>query len=90
MGAALLCPVCGNCNLHHEAIEWWTRPGGEDGHSEVTILGEVREGRVPDHSHNPSSRRNGLRLRLYCEFGCDVPALDISQHKGVTFIEWGT
>jgi hypothetical protein len=38
---------------------------------------------------NPSSRRNGLRVKFYCE-QCekDLPMMLISQHKGQTFIGW--
>jgi hypothetical protein len=84
----LACPICGETNLHHEALEWWWRER-EDAPSQCEILGAVLEGQVADRSHNPSGRRNGLRIRFYCEFGCHVPPLDFAQHKGVTFVEWG-
>lgn len=84
----LNCPVCGNAYLHHEVVEFWTREE-QDGPSSVQILGQVTGDYVPDRSHNPSSRRDAIRVRFRCEQYCIVPPLDIVQHKGQTFFEWG-
>lgn len=80
----LVCPACGGANLHHETLEWWTRER-EDGEASVQILGKP----ITGASRNPSSRRDGVRIRFFCEHGCDVPPLDIRQHKGTTYVSWG-
>lgn len=93
-GDMLVCPKCGEGCLHHELIEWWTRPGGEDSESVCEILGALADWgedeprRMPDRSHNPSGRREGIRIRFYCETCEGPPPLDIAQHKGSTFISW--
>ena len=95
-GAAdLLCPRCGADNLHHIGVTFYER--GEDDeklrrlqHFPPSLKTEV----VPSHgSGNPSSRRDGLAVRFWCE-GCggqaedDVIELTIAQHKGSTEIGW--
>jgi hypothetical protein len=45
-----------------------------------------------DGSGNPSSRRNGLSIKFWCE-GCkgvdeDILELTISPHKGSTLLGW--
>lgn len=87
-GEWLICPVCGQDYLHHEAIEWWSRDQ-EDGSSRVEVLGAVRYGLHSDASANPSRRRDGLRIRFWCENECAVPPLDLVQHKGRTSLCWG-
>ncbi|WP_421933033.1 hypothetical protein [Phenylobacterium sp.] len=96
-GAAmdLLCPRCGADNLHHFGVTFFER--AEDAaelvrltHFPPSLKTEVVRS---DVSGNPSSRRDGLAVRFYCE-QCggetedDVIELTIAQHKGSTEIGW--
>jgi len=90
----LLCPRCGGESLHHQGVTSYDR--SED--AELVIRSVVEGGStkidaVPsDGSGNPSSRRDGLSIKFWCE-GCkgvdeDILELTISQHKGSTVLGW--
>jgi hypothetical protein len=86
----LNCPDCGFNYLHHDRVTIYDR--GED--AERTIRTEVNRGHavtalLPSAmAENPSSRRDGLSIRFWCE-GCPAtPELTIAQHKGQTFLAW--
>lgn len=86
----LLCPECGEINLHHEAVMVWERPV-EDGVSIKTVLMAGKTIRK-QKADNPSPRRDGIRIYFWCEH-CDIVRirpkfLIIYQHKGETFVEW--
>jgi hypothetical protein len=85
----LLCPCCGSHYLHHDKVHIYSRTQ-EDATSGVHVLvspgGEV----VTDLTlrHNPSRRRDGLRIEFWCEECHAKPWLDIAQHKGNTHLCW--
>ena len=82
----LLCPNCNGNNLHHTWIREYIRENGaEDGETCVTQLlnGKVTDA-WEDRHRNPSSRRDGIRIGMYCECCSDHIELVISQHKGCT------
>jgi hypothetical protein len=76
----LACPTCNDEYQHHQHVEVFERLGGEDGPTVVLSRGEMRASDA-----NPSGRRNALRVHFYGECG-HAWYLDISQHKGRTFI----
>lgn len=83
----VLCPCCGGTYLHHDKVEVYQR-ATEDAseglavHLDGDIL--VRT----SMETNPSRRRDGMRVRFWCE-GCDeTPSLILVQHKGQTFWGW--
>ena len=85
--SVLLCPSCGEINLHHEKIEIFDRD--EDS---LKGLHTTIENKFPkidsDIRRNPSSRRHGMLIHFWCE-NCDSkPILSISQHKGSTIIKF--
>ena len=82
MEAKLYCERCGENNLHHRAVDIHRRQV-EDAPSE-----SVRAyGADAVDTENPSPRRDGIVIQLYCEM-CDrvTTAMDIYQHKGVTHV----
>jgi len=91
----LLCPECGNPNLHHEKVEVFWR-AEEDAPSEG-IACNTGDGfwvkaadpvlGFPVHE-NPSPRRNGLLINFTCEQCFLGKSLAIWQHKGFTYLEW--
>jgi hypothetical protein len=89
-GEAILCPNCGQNNLHHFRVTVFDRT--ED--SPRTVVTEVEKGRATTHllpsgqTRNPSSRRDGVAIGFWCEQCPAKPELTIEQHKGETFIGW--
>jgi hypothetical protein len=85
----LLCPACQSPNLHHFAVRVFSRER-EDGDS---ILIEVRDTEaiwLEDGAEktNPSTRRDGIAIRFWCE-GCSILSeLTLAQHKGTTDCRW--
>jgi hypothetical protein len=75
--------LCGSRNLHHFKIDIYERE--EDArsghHTQVSGFRTVID---QDMSGNPSSRRDGLVIRFWCENCETVKALTITQHKGDT------
>ena len=93
--AELLCPCCGSEYLHHAGISVYER--NEDAPRTLVTVHEARTIRTAyppsAQSGNPSSRRDAIAIRFWCEGCCNddrEPALELTfaQHKGVTYIEW--
>jgi hypothetical protein len=84
----LLCPNCGDTYLHHDKVEVFNRLQ-EDEESGLHVLVQ-NQNHASDSSmeENPSSRRDGLFVRFWCE-NCDaISKLTIRQHKGITFLKF--
>lgn len=83
----LVCLSCGEDFLHHERIEIFSRLQ-EDSDQGIHVIVDGLEVTInTDLRGNPSSRRNGLRIVCECE-NCDTQTLlDLTQHKGQTFLE---
>lgn len=79
-GAELLCPKCGFNYLHHDSVEVFDC--GEDATNGVHVT--VSDGIAKMDTSltgNPSRRRHGLNIYLWCE-GCSAKSvLSVSQHK---------
>ena len=87
--ALLYCPECESSYLHHTEVTVFSRPI-EDGPVTATRVHSNASVHVlPGHwKGNPSSRRDGVAIRFYCE-NCDLEAqLTIAQHKGETLLAW--
>jgi hypothetical protein len=89
----LICPVCGNDNLHQQAVGVYHNPFDsrrEDSQGFlVTPDGEcVVHTRLHAGVLNPSDRRDGIRISFMCEHSCKVPDLLILQQKGTTYMGW--
>ena len=82
----LLCPGCGQPNLHHESVEVYERDR-ED--SETGIKAVMKRGLQVsrDMMDNPSRRRNGVRMVFNCEHCDAISDLTVIQHKGTTYLD---
>jgi hypothetical protein len=97
----IACPKCGGSYLHHSLITAFWREG-EDAHHGLRVQsgrpGETRQSDDIETSAmtatamaaNPSSRRDGLEIRFWCENCNALPRLLLSQHKGNTELQWAT
>lgn len=92
LGPSLVCPRCNSDYLHSSRITIFDRP--ED-HNYTTVTA-VQDGLVANHlipsgqTENPSGRRHAVAVEFDCE-GCGDHGpieLDLSQHKGNTFVTW--
>lgn len=87
--ASLVCPCCSGGHLHHDKVHAYSRleedsPRGV--HATLTEGGALHTDL--DMRHNPSRRRDGMRIEFWCE-DCDArPWLDLYQHKGETLLCW--
>jgi hypothetical protein len=91
----LVCPVCGGNYLHQDSVAVYHLSAPSDLQMERQVLidcstNTVDDALIPAGTHmNPSyTGREGTRMAFYCEEGCDVPDLVISQGKGNTTIAW--
>lgn len=80
------CPHCGDCgDLHQTNVEVWFRE--EDAtngiYAKVSSESVVYDN---DMNNNPSSRRDGVRIKFMCYLCSNESHLDIVQHKGMTNI----
>ena len=82
----LVCPGCGENNLHHEAVTVFERQK-EDGESYALVMfkGAVSPA---GGGGNPSARQNGVVVRFWCESCEATPELMLAQHKGATLVGW--
>jgi hypothetical protein len=85
----LLCPQCGNGNLHHGRVVVYDRTEDAPKIRETVIDKTIAISMVPSsQSRNPSSRRDGLAIEFNCE-SCDgLSELTVEQHKGSTYLNW--
>jgi ribosomal protein S27AE len=86
----LTCPRCGEQWLHHGEVRIYSRPI-EDGPVQETIIGHHGNVMVaPRYAgyKNPSGRRDGIAIDLWCESCGEGSTLAIAQHKGMTSIGW--
>ncbi len=86
MNAVHTCPNCGSENTRHYGVDAYSRIQ-EDGvghHARVDHTGVTVD---TDLSRNPSTRRDGIRINLWCEECNFVHDLEIKQHKGQTLFQ---
>jgi hypothetical protein len=85
----LKCPYCGEIYLHQGKVEVFELVKEDDNEGNITTIDgmdtSVKYGRL---CGNPSMRRNGLLIHFECETCDNTPVLRISQHKGLTLIDW--
>lgn len=86
--ATLLCSHCGDPYTHFKDVRIYRR--SEDKDEGLRLNVDMEGGPVVIStamgSGNPSSRRSGVVLTVWCE-NCDaVTAVSFAQHKGETFV----
>jgi len=99
----LKCPCCGSEYLHQSTVFVYNRSEDapmthvtevkQEGRGEG-FKGVTHKIEPSLHSGNPSGRRQGLTILFECE-SCHAEdggklrfALDVYQHKGMTYLEW--
>jgi hypothetical protein len=85
----LLCPLCRSNFLHHEIVETFERNEDDKKGMHTIVTHEQVDVKYDSLDDNPSSRRNGLKIKFFCE-QCQkkLPTLVLSQHKGQTMMGW--
>jgi hypothetical protein len=83
----LRCPHCDGEHLHHGSVAVYCRIDGEDSLSEAVTVGPgLQVNFRREARENPSDRRNGAKIRLFCEVCHGLSELCIAQHKGETLV----
>lgn len=86
----LICPNCGESNLHHDRVTVYARADG--GEAKRTVVESPafcneetrRRGRIPK---NASDQRSGLVVEGCCEHCPARWRMTVAQHKGTTFVK---
>lgn len=85
--AILSCPVCHEGFLHHHVVEVFDRE--QDAATGIHVTVAEGDAKVDNNMrHNPSRRRNGVRIEFWCETCNAKPRLDLVQRKGSTLLSW--
>ena len=99
-GAAVLCNnsnelICPHCRekysyLHHDQVTVYSRDEDSPRVTKTVVRDHLAEISTIDNdtSGNPSSRRDGVAIRFWCELCHTISELTFAQHKGVTQLEW--
>ena len=84
----LCCPACGFFGgLHHDTVTIFER-SQEDAPSQALEIDNIWKMRRGEGDNNPSSRRDGVAIRFWCESCPTISELTIAQHKGTTILQW--
>jgi ribosomal protein L44E len=88
----LLCPYCDHFYTHHINIEVYQRTKEDSLEGRCLQIDDLESGlgniKVYNNiNNNPSSRRYGIRIYIYCEECLKIFILNIYQHKGQTLFE---
>jgi hypothetical protein len=89
----LACPNCReDSGLHHTEIEIFNRKK-QDSNKGAYVYSDYMTTVISDDvstmDGNPSTRRDGIRIKFFCEFCDDLEfILTIVQHKGTTYMQF--
>ena len=82
----IVCPYCQTSYMHQGIVQVFDRSEDSSECRRTTVGEKVSVDNLG--SQNPSSRRQGARIRFWCE-GCPHKYwLNVYQHKGRTFLSW--
>jgi hypothetical protein len=88
----LICPHCRErySYLHHDQVTVYSRGEDDPKVTKTVVRGSLAEVKTVDNSGsgNPSSRRDGVAIRFWCEMCHTISELTFAQHKGNTLVEW--
>lgn len=93
---SVMCPDCEEDYLHHVRVLVFSRheDSSEGKRVSVDVPDSYGDAVSPtvivegDLTGNPSSRRSGVTLVFRCEHCEGDKFLDITQHKGMTYMGW--
>ena len=83
----LICPGCGDHNLHQFTVEVFNRYREDDPTGFHAMIENHALNLDLDMAGNPSLRRDGLLIYFACEHCPGRVRLSIAQHKGATLVE---
>ena len=88
-GQVLHCPHCGDIYLHYVDIHVFNREKEDaDKGLHCFIKGTSVSVDTNACDRNPSERRNGIKIKFWCESCFKEAILDIVCHKGNIFVGW--
>jgi hypothetical protein len=85
---AILCQHCGSDYTHQKAMFYFDR-GDDCKEVDIHYVIEGKTGsarKLNANSGNPSYRRDGIVILIQCEMCSKFSGINISQHKGKTFL----
>jgi len=82
----LICPGCGDHNLHQYTVEVFNRYREDDPAGLHAMIENQALNLDMDMGGNPSSRRDGILIYFYCEHCPGRVRLSIAQHQGDTLV----
>jgi hypothetical protein len=83
----LVCPGCGHANLHHHEVEVFARREDRETVAlTINAIDSYTDDGFPED--DPSSRRQGVAVKFWCEICKCLPELTVAQHKGSTSLGW--
>lgn len=93
-GTTIACPYCKDPHgFHHRRIDAYFRKNDRDKHGPYVSIdyekGLSKYDRFSSMDENPSGKRDGISIWFWCETGCPDSKLNIKQHQGTTYFEWG-
>ena len=83
---SLLCPGCGNHNLHQYAVEVFNRYQEDDPAGLHVVIEGQSLNRDMNMGSNPSDRQDGMFIYFACEYCPGIVQLSIAHHKGDALI----
>jgi DNA-directed RNA polymerase subunit M/transcription elongation factor TFIIS len=85
--SVLNCSLCGGENVHQQDVEVFIREEDANKGLHVSITSEPQSFKVDENMNdNPSPRRQGLKIKFWCEQCGTSSYLYILQHKGETIM----
>lgn len=92
-GVTLGCPYCKDpIGLHHREVHVYFRKNDRDKTGCAVSVkdgcGLVKYETQGSMKENPSTKRDGIAIRFWCESGCPDSQLNIMQHQGETYLRW--
>jgi len=82
----LHCGNCGESNLHHYQTEIFNRSEEDSDIGNHIIVGDQTTVSDSNMKGNPSTRRDGIAVRMWCEHCDSETTMEVSQHKGSTYL----
>lgn len=86
-GTAVNCPHCGDIYMHHDVIDVFTRTDEDSASGSHVVVDGHTTTLTTDLSSNPSLRRDGIKIHMWCECCLGRSVMTIVQHKGITFVD---
>ena len=84
----LLCPNCGGEYMHHTSVVVFDREEDEEKSLMTVVSKRSALSAIVGNEKNPSSRRDSVLVKFWCESCTEDTVLTVVQHKGQTILAW--